>query len=780
MTGDQRDKPRGPAFCSGFTSVRELELRAIRKRWRAQHLPEVAGDRLTGIAVSGGGIRSASFSLGVIQKLASYGILRNVHYLSTVSGGGYMGCSLTWYLSHTFDGRPCYGTERRNFPFLGGEAAANRRKDRAHVDDEQVDHPPPDGRTIIDFIRQRSSYLIPGRGLGLLSAIGIALRSILVSLFGFFFLFALLSMLLIQVGAEERGPTAAFWGAGLLAAALPLTALLYSLVAPAPLGAAAGYSLRRAYQRFIGRTLGIALTLALVGLFLMFVPSWADGRPLLFNLDLPALGGSATLGGAVLGFLSKKLADVAPRLFAWLLPVLPPLALILLVFGLGALGWWAATALLDGRVDLFGTEYLFGAAWLWGFVVLAALYLVYASLNLTGLHRFYRDRLMETFMPDLDDVRADEPSSETSANTAELWRMFEPGCAGPYHLVNANVVLLDSDRARYRSRRGDSFVLAPHYCGSEATGWARTDRWLADRGCNLIRPVGPMTLATAMAISGAAVNPNTGADGRGVTRTAAVSALLTILNIRLGYWALSPRKLERKRKRKSKRPFAFPPNFLFPGLFQGVLGFGRTDRSHWLELTDGGHFDNIGLYELVRRRVRTIYLIDGTEDRATTFSSFANAAEKIYIDFNVRLSFKDEKGFIKLMRGADADANPLNKAFQLAERGFTVGTVEYPDLRDEAGEVVERGFLGRLYYIKSTLTRDLPEALYSYRADNEAFPAESTADQFFDEQQFEAYRTLGYSIGAQLTAHLDRQKRRTLAGAAREQWLAGRRSRARG
>lgn len=774
MTGDQRENHDGPDFCSGFSELRELELQVIRRRWRAQDLAEVRPDQLTGIAVSGGGIRSAAFSLGVIQKLANHGILKNTHYLSTVSGGGYMGASLTWYLSRSFDGQPCYGTAADKFPFLGGEAAANRRRERSSVGEKQQDRPPPDGRTIIDFIRQRSSYLVPGRGLGLLSAIGIVLRSVIVSLLGFFFLFALLSMALIQIGAEAWGKQAAWWVAGVLVAAIPVTALFYSLLAPAPFGPAAGYRWRRLYQRFVGKLLGAALSLALAGLFLMFVPSWARGEPVLLGLDLPAAAATSTLGGALLGFLGKKLTDIAPRLFAWLLPVLPPLALVLLVFGLGALGWWAARALIDGRLEILGTVLLFGPAWLWAFATLAALYLVYANLNLTGLHRFYRDRLMETFMPDPDDVRADEPSSRTSANTTELCDMFGPAWTGPYHLVNANVVLLDSGRARYRSRRGDSFVLAPHYCGSEATGWARTDRWLADSGFNIIRPVGPMTLATAMAISGAAVNPNTGADGRGVTKTATVSALLTILNIRLGYWALSPRKLERK----GKRPFAFPPNFLFPGLLQGVLGFGRTDRSNWLELTDGGHFDNIGLYELVRRRVRTIYLIDGTEDRETTFSSFANAAEKAYIDFNVRLSFKDEKGFIKLMRGADTDANPLNKAYQLAERGFTTGTIEYPALKDEAGNVVEEGFLGTLHYIKSTLTKDLPEALYSYRADNEKYPAESTADQFFDEQQFEAYRALGYAIGAQLTGHLATEQPRGPASAASAQWSAGRRGRA--
>ena len=749
------ERPNGPVFCSGFSNVRDLELTAIARRWREQGLSPVDGTKLCGIAISGGGIRSASFSLGVVQKLAHEGIVREAHYLSTVSGGGYTGSSLTWYLSRGVDGRPCYTTERERFPFLGGQAAANRRRDRRRLDQPQQDRPPPDGRTIIDFIRQRSSYLIPGRGLGLLSAFGIVLRSILTSLFAYFLLFTLLWLLLDALGVVnwKAGPAhLTTWSALVPLVLLVATTILYSIFAPSPWLERFSYRVRRGYQEMIGVWLGWTLALALFGAWLLAVNALISAEPRAFGIDAPEAAGSATLGGALLGLLRKKLGEAAPRFLSWLLPVLPPLALFLLLAGLGTLGALAADVLANGEKSQLSQNIPpLSPIWLWGGVAFSLLYLLYANINLTGLHRFYRDRLMETFLPDLDDVHHDLPSTETSANSAELWKMFDPRSAGPYHLVNANMVMLDSGTARFRSRKSDSFVLAPHYCGSEATGWARTDQWLADRGPNVIRPVGAMTLATAMAISGAAVNPNTGVGGRGVTKTAAVSALLTILNIRLGHWALSPSKLEEGRRR---RPFAFPPNFVFPGLVQGIFGWGRTDRSDWLELTDGGHFDNLGLYELVRRRVRTIYAIDGTEDQDTAFSSFANAAEKIYIDFNVRLSFRDERGFIKLMRGADPEENPLNKAFRLAERGFTVGTVEYPGLRDKDGHEIEKGFIGTIYYIKSTLTKGLPEALYSYRAENPSFPSQSTADQFFDEQQFEAYRTLGFALAAQLTDHL--------------------------
>lgn len=755
MAGEQRDRPEGPPYCAGFAQVRDLELEAIAARWRQQGLPEVRTDDLTGVAVSGGGIRSASFSLGVIQKLALTGRVHGLHYLSTVSGGGYMGSSLTWYLSRMIAGEPCYGTEPDRFPLLGGAPAAERREERGSPDQRQEDAPPPDGRTIIDFIRQRSSYLLPGGGLGLLSAIGMVLRGMLVSLFAYFLLFTLLWLLLNWLGIPEwrvGGFHAIFLAAIAVLAAVPVSAIFYSLAGPLPVFEEAGYRGRRRYQKWVGIALTAALVLAIAGLWFELVTRWSDGERLVLDLQMPTAASAATLGGTLLGLGAKKLAESAPRLLNWLMPLLPPLALLLLLSGLGTLGWIAAKVLVGTGEILLPGELRLGPAGpiaFWAFLLFAVVYLFYANINLSGLHRFYRDRLMETFLPDLEDVRADRRSSMTSANEAELWKMFDPRCAGPYHLINANVVMLDSAKARYRSRRSDSFVLGPHYCGSEATGWARTDRWLADRGGHIIRPIGPMTLATAMAISGAAVNPNTGADGRGATKGGALSAILTILNVRLGYWASSPRRLEHA----EGAPLGYPPNFIFPGLIQGIFGAGRTERSHWLELTDGGHFDNIGLYELVRRRVKTIYVIDGTEDEKTSFSSFANAAEKIYIDFNVRLKFADEDGFMRLMRGADADANPRNQAFRMAERGFAIGTVEYPATHDANGAAVPP-LMGTIYYIKATLTKGLPEALYSYRANNEAFPWQSTADQFFDEQQFEAYRTLGFSLAAQLTERL--------------------------
>ena len=102
---------------------------------------------------------------------------------------------------------------------------------------------------------------------------------------------------------------------------------------------------------------------------------------------------------------------------------------------------------------------------------------------------------------------------------------------GPYHLVNTNVVLVGTDDKGWRVRGGDSFVLSPLSCGGKATGWVSTSEYM-------LRD--PLTLPTAVAISGAAVNPNTGSGGVGLTRQRGLSLLMALLNIRLGFWVPRP------------------------------------------------------------------------------------------------------------------------------------------------------------------------------------------------------------------------------------------------
>src|SRR5690606_36770925 len=210
----------------------------------------------------------------------------------------------------------------------------------------------------------------------------------------------------------------------------------------------------------------------------------------------------------------------------------------------------------------------------------------------------------------------------------------EGKCRRPYHLINANVVLVDSSASDFRARGGDSFVLSPLYCGSRATGWVRSSSYMAGSGRGL-------TLSSAMAISGAAVNPNTGVAGRGLMRNRLVSMLLTALNLRLGYWATNPKKHKDR-----------IPNFISPGLVAGVLAEGLHENASMVELTDGGHFENLGLYELIRRQVKLIVVSDAGCDPDFDFGDLANAVERARVDFGVKIEFRGEYPLSDLLPGS--------------------------------------------------------------------------------------------------------------------------------
>jgi hypothetical protein len=152
-----------------------------------------------------------------------------------------------------------------------------------------------------------------------------------------------------------------------------------------------------------------------------------------------------------------------------------------------------------------------------------------------------------------------------------------------------------------------------------------------------------------------------------------------------------------------------------------------------LQLSDGGHFDNLGIYELIRRRTRLIVACDGTADPEFGFSDFITLLARIEADFGARIVFNPGSG-LEVFMPSTAAGFPRN--MQLAQRGFTVGKIRYSD-----------GSEGDLIYVTTTLFSGLDLATLGYKAGNPDFPDQTTADQFFDEAQFEAYRRLGYSVG---------------------------------
>ena len=368
----------------------------------------------------------------------------------------------------------------------------------------------------------------------------------------------------------------------------------------------------------------------------------------------------------------------------------------------------------------FALDPVFALALLIGFPVVTG---SLVNLNYVSIHRYYRDRLMETFMPDIAHALKNETGAALGADGANLQEVCDPSSPrSPYHILNTNVVLVNSDNQTYKSRGGDNFILSPLYCGSGATGWSPTTAFMD----------GKMTLATAVAVSGAAVNPNTGVGGAGLTRNPVLSLVMSLLNLRLGYWAWHPDP--------GKRPFNVPNHFR-PGAYAfwsalGFRGLGFDECRPFLALSDGGHFENTGVYELVRRRLKLIIVCDGGQDLDFSFSDFQTTVRRIEDDFGAR---------IKVLAGATPDdivpvtaigtQGVYPKGAGFAQQGHMVGLITYAD-----------GTEGTLIYLKTTLLKDVSFKVKGYAAQDPDFPNQSTADQFFDEVQFEAYRELGFSI----------------------------------
>jgi hypothetical protein len=163
--------------------------------------------------------------------------------------------------------------------------------------------------------------------------------------------------------------------------------------------------------------------------------------------------------------------------------------------------------------------------------------------------------------------------------------------------------------------------------------------------------------------------------------------------------------------------------------------FGLTSaKSQYINLSDGGHFDNLGLYEMVLRRCRYIFISDAGHDPLCTFEDLGNAIRKIRIDFGIPIAF--EKKILILPR-SDKETGLYCATAQICYR-----EADGPDVPD-----------GQLVYIKPALTgrgEPIPYDVYSYAQAVQDFPHESTADQWFSESQFESYRALGLHLMEQI------------------------------
>ena len=325
------------------------------------------------------------------------------------------------------------------------------------------------------------------------------------------------------------------------------------------------------------------------------------------------------------------------------------------------------------------------------------------AVNKFSLQGMYRNRLIRAFLGASRPAAARQPNRFTGFDPKDNIFLKELTVTRrPLHVINMALNLVADNRLAWQERKAESFTVSPLAAGTRTLGY----RCIKEYG-------GPdgMSLGTAISLSGAAASPNMGYHS-----SPAVTFLLTLFNARLGAWLGNPSEAGRFTWRRSDPVIGAGP------LLREM--FGRTtDANPYVYLSDGGHFENLGLYEMVARRAAFIVVSDAGCDSHYTFEDLGNAIRKIRIDLGIVIDFP---------QGVPIDAEHAGKG----NHHGAVGIIRYSAID---GAVED----GALVYLKATLSGDESIDVRNYGAAHPDFPHESTVNQWFGESQFESYRTLG-------------------------------------
>jgi hypothetical protein len=427
----------------------------------------------------------------------------------------------------------------------------------------------------------------------------------------------------------------------------------------------------------------------------------------------------STSGKSTLTKAKELVAAVAPFLFIAGL-------LIGIAYGLhcviGVNGGHEWTSLAPAPGD--GLTLLVPSTWLIVFLgCLGALLLMAARVDVNefSLNAFYRNRLVRAYLGATRfEPGVRQPQNFTGFDGADDLPLAslagQDGAAtGPLHIVNCALNLGGSSDLALHTRHGASFTLSPLHCGTayrsrQPSGEAKEIGFV--RTAAYGGPAGAPTLGQAIAVSGAAASPNMGYHTSPV-----VAFLLTLFNVRLGWWFPNPH--EDGPDRPSPR---FSLRYLFAELFGGA-----TEKSDFVMISDGGHFENLAAYELVRRKCRVIIVSDGECDRELIFGGLGTLIRMCEVDFGAKITID-----VSALRIA-ADAS-------WSTRRWAVGRIEYPDGSPD----------GTLIYLKASMTGREDTSVLQYKSARPEFPHETTGDQFYGEDQFESYRHLGREIALEV------------------------------
>jgi hypothetical protein len=339
----------------------------------------------------------------------------------------------------------------------------------------------------------------------------------------------------------------------------------------------------------------------------------------------------------------------------------------------------------------------------------------FINTNRFSLHYYWRNRLMRAYLG-ASRKRAKTKNKFTDFDSDDNVQMYELK-QKPLHVVNVTLNLAGGDKLEWQDRKAESFAISPLHAGSY---------WLGYRNSRHYGGPGGISLATSAAISGAAASPNMGY----MMTSPVVRFIMTLFNVRLGFWLGNPGVAGSGDSTTFNRPTFdrdSPTQSVRP-IFAEALGM-TDSQSPYIYLSDGGHFDNLGLYEMILRRCRFIVVTDASTDPNYHFESLAYSIRQIRVDFGVPI----EMGEMNL--GKDPDKE---------NKYCAIGTIRYSCVDRPLGSTEpDEDFDGVLIYVKPSLNGSEPADVLNYHKGDNAFPQDTIADQWFSESQFESYRMLG-------------------------------------
>lgn len=822
-----------------------LPLEDVLRRAQAQ--------QLTALCLSGGGIRSASFALGVIEGLCRRGLIDRLDYVSTVSGGGYAGAWLSaWRYHAAADRTPVAWPEAPLHPGGPAEPAPLIRVRLCarylapHVGVFSTDLwallatvarnlllmwlvllPIIAALLILpylyyaivraadrDLIRterftfeESSTWLLAGCCVALAVALGFVVRD-LPSLGGRrgsqrdFLVWCLTPLCIGALGLTL------FWASD----TVPVTfsaAIATTAVATPLTWAVAGLWTRRRWRPRTWMAAAIAGPMAVAGFWTLATGSFGFGHPLEYDyatlafpfvlgiiglaavlhiglsrdetndedlewwsrfggwllivilfwlgaslvvlclpqmfrwaaqeimglVDVPGITMSGALGvltsvtGGVAALLTRRRqgeAGPSPLGRAVAAAVIPAFVVLLLAFVASAnldliaavhRGHLALGIPLDEPVErgrLLEAIALLGL--LFGVGLLMA---VFVPVNKYSLHGMYRNRLIRTFIGASRPPASRTPSPFTGFDSGDDLPMTTlASLPRPLQIINATLNIVSDKSLALQQRKSESFTISPLHSGSWTLGFRPSAGYAREKNA---RGASGISLGTAITISGAAASPNMGARSN-----PALTFLMTLFNARLGAWLGNPGPAGHSTWHDANPRLGPAP------LLRELFGL-TSDRSPYVFLSDGGHFENLGLYEMVRRRCHCIIVSDAGCDPEYTFEDLSNAVRKIRIDFSISIEFPP--GGLAMDRAGQGKGNPH----------VAIGTIRYSAID---GAVED----GVLVYMKATLSGDEAADVLNYARSHESFPHEATSNQFFTEAQFESYRMLGLHTIEQVVA----------------------------